>query len=80
MNTHGFLYAPNHNSHVDLDDLYWFKGALYVNRVINDKFDNHYINLHQSFPSNYFAGGIFGSGMHLGSELWVLMDGSLREI
>ena len=80
MNTHGFLYAPNHNSHVDLDDSYWFKGALYVNRVKNDKFDNHYLNLHQSFPSNYFAGGIYGSGLNLGNELWVLMDGTLREI
>ncbi|MFQ6609360.1 MAG: hypothetical protein ACE5D7_01030 [Fidelibacterota bacterium] len=81
-NTYGLLYLPNPDTYLDLASQYWFKGAMYVNRVKNDRFQDTYISFHRKFPIHYLPGGIVGlnGGSSESGENWVLVTGSLQEI
>ncbi len=77
----GLLYAPDPDKYIELSKWEWFKGAMYVSSVKNDRFKDTYVLLHRDFPTHYFTGGLTGiDGPGAGGENWVLVDGSLIEI
>ncbi|MFQ6610934.1 MAG: hypothetical protein ACE5D7_09090, partial [Fidelibacterota bacterium] len=55
---YGLIYAPNVVSEINLPSNHWFKGAMYVNRLKDDRFDDNYVLLNHLFPSHYFEGGM----------------------
>ncbi|NQU68174.1 MAG: hypothetical protein HQ510_09560 [Candidatus Marinimicrobia bacterium] len=74
----GLIYAPHTSSEIDFATQRWFKGAMYVNQIKDDRFDNNYILLNHRFPSHYLEGGMGGINQDTGN--WVLVNGSIREI
>ncbi|NQU67241.1 MAG: hypothetical protein HQ510_04795 [Candidatus Marinimicrobia bacterium] len=82
VNTYGLLYLPNPDTYLDLASQKWFKGAMYVNRVKDDRFQDTFVLFHRKFPIHYLPGGIVGlnGGASQSGEHWVLVTGSLQEI
>ena len=82
VNTYGLIYLPNPDNYLDLASRKWFKGAMYVSRVKNDRFQDTYVLFHRKFPTHYFPGGITGlyGGADINGQNWVLVTGSLQEI
>ena len=77
-NIYGIMYAPNHESYVEYGNDTIFKGAMYINQIMNNTFNNDTIVINHKFPSKYFNGGLVGlEGL---TESWTLVSGSIREI